>query len=292
VRIAAIFVLIALIVGCSAFSGVNTLAGENARVIEKARVILNSTRLRSEQLPQVVSAQKLSFEQAHRELPASVSKNSDLASNSSVWLVIFKGQWQVLPPDPSHTITPVPPTEGCVFVLMDANENGLQVGGPSSCTTPSTILPAATVLALGPADRLAIYSAVAHYAFDPSNKMGSGARHYPVIFVSPNLATSLDPLGERWDGDPTPPGVLPLFNDLAPRVEFATKDSVIQRDKMNAVRDDGIWLGFGAIQVEGNQARVRSESLLNGTNAAAYEYQLGRQADHWIVLSATLLWIS
>ena len=154
------------------------------------------------------------------------------------------------------------------------------------------MLPTATVLTLSPADSLAIYSAVAHYHLDPSNRMGSGGRHYPVIFVSPNLATSLDPLGERWDGDPTPPGLLSLFNDLAPRVEFATKDAVIQRDKMNAVRDDGIWLGFGTIQVEGNEVRVGVESFLNGMNAAAYRYELAHEGSQWIVLKATQLWIS
>lgn len=298
-RIAAIFVLIALVVGCSAFSGVNILVDENARVIGKARVILNGTRLRSEQLPQVVSVQKLSFEQARRELPASVSENSDRASNSSVWLVIFKGQWQVLLPDPSHTVTPVPPSEGCVFVLMDANENGLQAGGPSSCTAASTILPTATLLTLSPADHLAIYSTVAHYHFDLGNGVlvdpamhKTGYQHYPIIFVSPNLATSLDPRAQRWDGEPTPPELLPLLDDLAPRREFATLDTVIQRDKMNAVREDGIWLGFSGIQPEGNAVRVGVKTFLNGMNAVAYEYQLGRQGDKWIVLRATMLWIS
>lgn len=122
--------------------------------------------------------------------------------------------------------------------------------------------------------------------------MGTGARHYPVIFVSPNLATSFDPRAQRWDGDPTPPELLPLLQDLAPRREFATLDTVIQRDKMNAVRDDGIWLGFGPIESEGNAVRVGFEFFLYGVNAAAYEFRLARQGDHWIVLKATQLWIS
>ncbi len=156
--------------------------------------------------------------------------------------------------------------------------------------TTSTPAPTTTILTAD--DRLAIYSAVAHYAFDPGNRMGTGARHYPVLFVSPNLATSLDPRAERWDGDPTPQELLPLLQDLVPRREFAPLDTVVQRDKMNAVREDGIWLGFGAIQVAGNEVRVGAKTFLNGVNAVVYEYQLARQGDRWIVLKATQLWIS
>ncbi len=113
-----------------------------------------------------------------------------------------------------------------------------------------------------------------------------------VIFVSPNLATSLDPAAQRWDGDPTSPELLPLLQDLAPRVEFATKQTVIQRDKMNAVRDDGIWLGFGTIQEKENEVQIDVESFLNGLNAVGYEYLLARQGDRWIVLQARLRWIA
>ncbi len=162
-----------------------------------------------------------------------------------------------------------------------------------------TLVPVATMPALGEADRLAIYSTVAHYHFDlgngilvdPALKM-TGYQHNPVIFVSPNLATSLDPAAQRWDGDPTPPELLSLLQDLAPRVEFATKQTVIQRDKMNAVRDDGIWLGFGTIQEKENEVQIDVESFLNGINAVGYEYLLARQGDRWVVLQARLRWIA
>lgn len=107
----------------------------------------------------------------------------------------------------------------------------------AACTqlspAPPALAPrlAPTVATLSSADRLAIYSGMAHYHFDP-------------------------------------------------------------RDKMNAVRDDGIWLGFGVIQVEGNEVRVGVKTFLNGINAVAYEYQLARQGDRWMVLKATMLWIS
>jgi hypothetical protein len=151
--------------------------------------------------------------------------------------------------------------------------------------------PALGVATLSSADRLAIYSAVAHYHFDPMNKILEDKR-WPVIFVSPNLATSLDMQTDRWDGEPTPPELLPLLQDLSPRVEFAAKRMVIQGDRGNAVRDGGIWLGFGTIELDENAVSVDVESFLNGVNAVVYRYELTHQGSQWIVLKAKLRQIS
>lgn len=249
-------------------------------------------------MPRVASVQELALAEAQRRVAqAGVSSYDDRPSDTLVWLVIFQGEWQVFPPDPLHTITPPPASVGCVYVLMDAKDPGRSQVGSIECihaqsTTPTpTPVPTTTLLTLSPADRIAIYSTVAHYHFDPSNKI-LGDQRRPVIFVSPNLATNLDPAAQHWDGDPTPPELLPQLHDLAPRVELATLQAVIQRDRMNAVREDGIWLGFGSIQVKESEVQVEVESFINGINAVGYAYRLVRQGDRWVVLQASLRWIS
>lgn len=174
---------------------------------------------------------------------------------------------------------------GILLLCLDACSQ-VKVTPLAPTPTPATASPT-----LSSADRIAIYSTVAHYHFDPGNRI-LGDQHWPVIFVSPKLASSLEPTSERWNGDPTPPELLPQLQDLAPRIEFATLDAVVQRDKMNAVREGGIWLGFGSIQMNGSEVQVQAESFQNGVNAAVYVYRVARQGNGWIILEARLQWIA
>ncbi len=145
--------------------------------------------------------------------------------------------------------------------------------------------------ALTAADRTAIYNTVAHYHFNPSNKIIED-KPWPVIFVSPRLGTSAQTGPDHWEGDPTPPELLPLLRDLSPRVESAALLDVIQPDKGNAVREGGIWIGFGTAKMDGSQVTLRMESFLDGKNAVGYEYRLARQNGRWVVLKAELSWVS
>jgi hypothetical protein len=100
-----------------------------------ARLLLGSTRLRPQQAAQVTSVEELPLAEAQRRIAqAGAATYEGRPANTRVWLVIFRGEWQVFPPDPSHTITPAPPAEGCVFVLMDANDSGRSQVGSTECT--------------------------------------------------------------------------------------------------------------------------------------------------------------
>lgn len=96
-----------------------------------AQLILSSTRLRPNANPQIVSVEELALAEARRRVArAGVFVNEDRPADTPVWLIVFEGEWQVFPPDPSHTITPAPPSHGCVYVMLDGNDPGRsEVGG-------------------------------------------------------------------------------------------------------------------------------------------------------------------
>jgi hypothetical protein len=99
-----------------------------------ARVTLSGTRLRANANPQIVSVEELALAEARRRVARpGVSVNEDRPADTPVWLIVFEGEWQVFPPDPSHTITPPPPSHGCVYVLLDANDPGRGEVGAIEC---------------------------------------------------------------------------------------------------------------------------------------------------------------
>ncbi len=102
------------------------------QAVNLAQVLLTSTRLKATQTPRLVSVEKMTRGEGVRRIAGSLDPGE--SPDAPVWLVILQGEWQVIPPDPSHTITPAPPSSGCVYVLMDANEPGHdQVGGAIEC---------------------------------------------------------------------------------------------------------------------------------------------------------------
>ncbi len=151
--------------------------------------------------------------------------------------------------------------------------------------------PAVSAQTLTAADTTAIYSAVAHFHFEPGHKLIED-RQWPVIYVSPKLGIRPDPGPNRYEGDLIPADLLPRLRDLSPRVEIAALVDVIQTDRGNAVKEDGLWVGFGKVQVESNEVIVRFETFRNGKDAVGYEYRLARQGDRWTVVKAALGWIA
>ncbi len=156
-RILSFVILVCLCVACSGFPSVfptgedtsfltpaaeQTVAAfrfdspiqDRTQAVIAAQAILGSTRLHSKQIPQVASVQELSLAEVQQRMPeAGSSLQGDRPADARVWLVILKGKWQVFPPDPSHTITPAPASEGCVYVLMDANEPARSQAGTVEC---------------------------------------------------------------------------------------------------------------------------------------------------------------
>jgi hypothetical protein len=99
-----------------------------------ARAMLDTTRLHYTEEPQVVSAEELRLEDAQKRIARPGGDASEeRPGDTKVWLIIFEGDWQVIPPDPDHTITPDPPSHGCVFAILDANESARTEIGTMRC---------------------------------------------------------------------------------------------------------------------------------------------------------------
>lgn len=99
-----------------------------------ARAGLSTTRMDYEAAPEVLSVEKMTREDAHRRIAkAGAAGNETRPGETPVWLVLFEGDYQILPPDPEHTITPPPPRHGCSFVILDAEGGGGSEVGTLEC---------------------------------------------------------------------------------------------------------------------------------------------------------------
>ncbi len=84
--------------------------------------------------PQPVFAQQMTYAEAHKWLPM-LSQEGDQVwgKETPVWLVIFKGRWQLLPYGQSQG-TPAPTVyDGCLMVLFRAADGKLIANGDSLC---------------------------------------------------------------------------------------------------------------------------------------------------------------
>ena len=90
-----------------------------------ARAELSTTRLRFTQgEPKPVLAEKITLSEARQRIPKDPSEiysYEDGPGNTSVWLVVFEGQWQILPPV-SNDLTPL--ASGCIYVIIDIEHGG------------------------------------------------------------------------------------------------------------------------------------------------------------------------
>jgi hypothetical protein len=81
-----------------------------------------------------VSLEQVKLAEANdRVLAPGVFVNETGRGESLVWLIVFEGDWQVIPPDPEHTVTPPAPTHGCVYVIEDVREPGWTAVGTIEC---------------------------------------------------------------------------------------------------------------------------------------------------------------
>ena len=102
-----------------------------------AQAILGTTRMHYTAPPQVVLVEETNLGDAHKRVKQHGTYTyEDRPGNTKVWFVVFEGDWQIIPPDPMHTITPPPPSHGCAYVIIEANEYGrAQIGG-INCPSP------------------------------------------------------------------------------------------------------------------------------------------------------------
>ena len=105
---------------------------DKLQAVIAARIQLNNPpHFKSSGVPKVVSVDETILDEAHKRVAQSGSYSGEnSAGNTKVWLVIFEGDWQATPPDPSHTMTPPPPFHGCSYVIVNADgKSGIEIGG-------------------------------------------------------------------------------------------------------------------------------------------------------------------
>jgi hypothetical protein len=98
-----------------------------------ARAALATTRLIFSDEPRVISVAELSLENVGAHLGGSASAANGKPGDTNVWLVMFEGNWQVVPPDPARTVTPPPPTLGCVYAVIYAADGASSDIGTMDC---------------------------------------------------------------------------------------------------------------------------------------------------------------
>ena len=87
-----------------------------------AQVIIRTSRLDYETAPKVISVEEMTLAEAQkivRQLKPGNTYHDDIAGDTKVWLVMLKGEYRIIPPDPEHTYTPEPLAEGCISVIVD-----------------------------------------------------------------------------------------------------------------------------------------------------------------------------
>ena len=102
-----------------------------------ARILLSTSRMENIQTPQVIYVQRMTLAEAIKkaEKPG-VETFEDIPLQTPVWFIIFQGDWQLHPPLPGITATPLPPFHGCQYVWITENNNGYAATGDIDCAAP------------------------------------------------------------------------------------------------------------------------------------------------------------
>ena len=99
-----------------------------------ARVLLSTSRLENIQPPEVIDVQLMTLAEAKKKAEKPGVENfEDIPSETPVWFVVFKGNWQLHPPSPGITATPPPPYQGCQYVWIAEANNGYAATGNIEC---------------------------------------------------------------------------------------------------------------------------------------------------------------
>lgn len=89
--------------------------------------------------PTVVSVEEMRREDALKRVaqPSVINIYEARSGDMNVWLVIFEGEWQmIVPPAAEHPVaTPEPPSRGCVYVIIDANDSRHSEIGTTKCSS-------------------------------------------------------------------------------------------------------------------------------------------------------------
>ena len=107
------------------------------QAVVAARVLLSTSRMEEIQPSEVIYVQRMTLAEALKkaERPG-VETFEDISLQTPVWFVIFQGDWQLHPPLPGITATPLPPFHGCQYVWVAENNNGYAATGGIDCAVP------------------------------------------------------------------------------------------------------------------------------------------------------------
>ena len=115
---------------------ITALITTKLQAVIAARRELGTTRLEFSAPPSVLSIEKMNLADAYRAAGFTQPSASDLSGETSAWLIIFEGDFRIVPPDPMHTFTPGAPGHGCAAVIIVANGGVSGGAGTLTCPTP------------------------------------------------------------------------------------------------------------------------------------------------------------
>ncbi len=97
------------------------------------RKLLSGLRTAPVGAPAVVSAERTTLEEAYQRIAWNDPRYDHWPRGTSVWLVIFEGDWRLIPDDPTPT-TPLPAAyHACVYSLFAAQDGKPISGGDIEC---------------------------------------------------------------------------------------------------------------------------------------------------------------
>ena len=109
-------------------------ADEKLQVVVAARLFLGTTRIVFTEPPDVLSIESISLEEARQRVDQpETTLYEDRPGNTTTWLVIFEGDYQIIPPAPENTLPPEPAHHGCAYVIVDPFTMEGDEGGTFGC---------------------------------------------------------------------------------------------------------------------------------------------------------------
>ena len=128
--------IVILAAGCSASSTAAPVEAGNqptaaADPVQTGKQLLEAADWRWLDAPNPVVVQQMSYAEAHKRIPMLSEEYQFWGSQTSVWLVVFKGRWGSM--DPAQANAQSVTYEGCLWVLFRAADGSLIAMGTTLC---------------------------------------------------------------------------------------------------------------------------------------------------------------